>query len=528
MATPHYDFAIVGSGFGGSVSALRLVEKGYRVVVLEQGHRVDPARIEAAEHGLRQLLWEPRARAFGFFAQQLFRHVGILGGVGVGGGSLVYGAVLLRPGRPFFEDPSWARLGVDWQRELAIHYATAERMLGKATTPDFGTMDEYLRRTAAALGAEGTFGPTPNGIYFGERGQTREDPFFGGEGPARTGCTRCGRCLTGCAEGSKNTLDKNYLHLAERKGVVVLPLHRVTRLEPSSGGYRIESEDPTTRRANSPVTAARVVLAAGVVGTLELLFRARDEHGTLPSISARLGTSVRTNSEAIVGVVHDDPPADLAEGAAISSHFHVNAHTHVTQNRFGPGYGFMRFTATPMIDDALPWRRALRTLLASVVPRWPILRAALRRDWHRRVTVLTVMQHVDNEIEFRFGRSLLSPWRKRLRSFAARGKRPPTYLPEAHAAARALAREAGGTPFNFAPESVGNLSMTAHILGGCPMGTGAQDGVIDASHQVFGCPGLYVVDGSAVSANVGVNPSLTITALAERAMSLVPANASSG
>jgi cholesterol oxidase len=525
MSSTPYDFAIVGSGFGGSVSALRLAEKGYRVVVLEQGNRVDAAQMDAANRSVRHLLWRPALGMHGYFVQHAFRHVGILGGVGVGGGSLVYGAVLLHPKRSFFEDPAWSGLGVDWEAELRPHYRMAERMLGRTTTPDFGTMDEFLRRTAVALGAEASFGPTPNGIYFGERGVERPDPFFDGEGPPRTGCVRCGRCLTGCPYGSKNTLDKNYLHLAEKKGAVVLPRHQVTRLERSGEGYRLAAIDPVSGSAQPAVEAREVVLAAGVVGTLELLFRARDEHRTLPEISPRLGKGVRTNSEAIVGILHDAPPPDLADGSAISSHFYANAHTHLTQNRFGEGYGFMRFSATPMVDDAVPLRRALRTLVAMLLPPWRMARAALRRDWHRRVSVLTVMQHVDNAIEFRFGRSVLSPLRPRLRSALAGGGRPPTYLPEAHAAAREFARQAGGVPFNFAPESLGNQSVTAHILGGAGMGRSATEGVIDARHRVFGCPGLYVADGSAVSANVGVNPSLTITALAERAMSLVPPKA---
>lgn len=518
-----YDFAIVGSGFGGSVAALRLAEKGYRVVVLEQGHRVDRARMEAAESSLRWFMWAPGLRAFGYFAQHVFQHVGILGGVGVGGGSLVYGAVLLQPKTAFFDDPAWSRLGVNWQRELEPHYRTAERMLGRAITPDLGTMDEYLRRTAIALGKADTFGPTPNGIYFGQQGLEAPDPYFGGAGPSKIGCLRCGRCLTGCPHGSKNSLDQNYLYLAERKGVAVLPLHQVTRLTRTSEGYRLECRDVTNGIEHSPINARRVVLAAGVVGTLALLFRSRDEHGTLPDVSRHLGDGVRTNSESIVGIYHDNPPPDLADGTAISSHFHASEHTHLTQNRFAPRYAFMRFYATPMIDDHQPWRRAIRTLLALLLPPWRVLRAMTRHDWHRRVTVLTVMQKVDNELRFRWGRSLLWPFRRRLLSAVAVGARPPTFLPEANAAARALARQADGTPFSFAPESVGNLSVTAHILGGCKMGRTAEDGVIDTRHEVFGCPGLYVVDGSAVSANVGVNPSLTITALAERAMEMIPA-----
>jgi cholesterol oxidase len=521
-ASPPFDVAVIGSGFGGSVSALRLAEHGHRVVVLEQGHRLDRARIDAADRKLSSFLWQPVLGAFGYFVQHTFQHVAIVGGVGVGGGSLVYGAVLLDPKPTFFHDPAWSELGVDWEAELRPHYATAARMLGRAETPDFGTMDAYLRHTAEELGVADTFGPTPNGIYFGEAGVEHPDPYFGGSGPPRTGCIRCGRCLTGCPHGSKNTLDRTYLHLAERLGAEVRPLHRVTRIEPEGELYRLFVEDPVKGERHPSILARRVVLAAGVVETLRLLFLARDEHRTLPGISPWLGRGVRTNSEAIVGVLHQDPPADLGDGTAISSHFYANAHTHVTQNRFGPPNRFLRLTATPMVDDGHALRRALRTFVASLLPPWRLLRGMFLRDWHRRVTVLTVMQHVDNEIELRFGRSFLSPFRPRLRSAVITGKRPPTYLPEAHTVARTLARQTGGTPFNFATESLGNVSTTAHILGGARMGRSAADGVIGVDHQVFGAPGLYVVDGTAVSANVGVNPSLTITALAERAMAGFP------
>lgn len=515
-----FDFAIVGSGFGGSVSALRLAEKGHRVVVLEQGHRVDPPLMQAAEHSVRRFLWEPRLGMHGYFIQHFFRHVGIVGGVGVGGGSLVYGAVLLRPTRTFFESGEWAELGVDWAEELGPHYDTAEHMLGKTETPRLGSMDRFLERTSEGLGGR-DFGPTPNGIYFGEPGVEAPDPFFEGRGPARTGCIECGRCLTGCPHGSKNTLDKNYLHLAGELGAEVRPLHQVTRLSPSENGYVLEAVDPVSGGAHPKIHARRVILAAGVVGTVNLLLRARDESKTLPALSARLGKHVRTNSEAIVGVLHDDPPEDLTQGAAISSHFHVGDSTHITQNRFAPGYGFMRFQTAPMVDDPVPWRRALRTLGALMLRPLRALRLLRQRDWYRRVTVLTVMQHVDSEIELGLRRNWWPPFRRRLESAIVGGRRPPTHLPIANRAARELARHADGEPFSFFPESLLNLSVTAHILGGCGMGRSVSEGVIDTNHEVFGYPGLYVIDGSAVSANVGVNPSLTITALAERAMSKI-------
>lgn len=523
------DFAIVGSGFGGSVAALRLADAGHEVVVLEQGGRLTPERMRAADADPRALLWMPPLGLHGYFTQHVFQHLSIAAGVGVGGGSLVYGAVLLEPDPAIFDRPPWSTLGVAWWSELAPHYATAARMLGRATNPRSGTMDRYLRAAATQLGAEAvaSFGPTPNGIYFGERGVDHADPYFGGDGPPRTGCTFCGRCLTGCPHRAKNTLDLNYLHLAERRGATILPHRQVTRIERTARGYRLTVRDPRHPSFRPPpLDARRVVLAAGVVGTLTLLFRARDVDRTLPAISPRLGDHVFTNSEAIVGVLHDRAPADLTEGTAISSHFWADSRTHLTQNRFPPGYDFMRWYAAPLVDGERPLARAAASLAEIVAHPLASTRAWRRRDFHRHATVLTVMQHADNELAFRHGRHWTWPFGRRLHSRLAGGGRPPTYLAQANAAARALAAAAGGTPFNLAPESIGNQSITAHILGGCRMSLDPAHGVIAPTHEVHGCPGLYVLDGAAISGNVGVNPSLTITAMAERAAAALARQAS--
>jgi cholesterol oxidase len=332
------------------------------------------------------------------------------------------------------------------------------------------------------------------------------------------GCTRCGGCLTGCSDGSKNSLDKNYLYMAEKLGATILPERKVASIRPlQGGGYEVQTVNPLRRgEAHPTIRAQRVIVAAGVVGTLDLLFKCRDELRTLPQISARLGDVVRTNSEAIVAALSPNPDDDLTHGAAISSHFYANAHTHITQNRFPPGYDFMRWYMGPLTDGTKSLSRALRTVAGLLLHPVRTLRTLFARNWHKRITVLTVMQNLDSQIAFRRGRRLFWPFRSMLHSSGGPSGGTPAYIPEANQAARKLAEHIGGTPHNNVLESVGNASVTAHILGGCAIAAGPEAGVIDKDHQVFGYPGLFVTDASAIPANVGVNPALTITALAER------------
>lgn len=521
-----YDVAVIGSGFGGSVAALRLAEKGYKVVVLEYGNWATPEDIEEGDTDIRRLNWLPSLRFSGYFSQNFFRHLTLVRGVGVGGGSIVYAAVLLQPKDEFYRDPGWSGLGVDWKTALAPYYEKAGHMLGVTENPCQDIQDTYLKKTAKAMNSEETFGPTPNGIYFGTPEVAAPDPYFNGAGPHRTGCHLCGRCLSGCPHGSKNTLDKNYLYLAQRLGATILPFRQVTGIKPlAGGGYELAIRHPLKfRRIYPPLKARKVVLAAGVLGTLELLYRCRDVDRTLPRISRQLGQRVRTNSEAIVGVLSKDPELDLSYGTAISSHFYPDADTHITQNRFPRGYTFMKFLTGPLVDHENPKIRSLKTL-ATIFRRPSVLgRHWWAKNWHKRVTILTVMQHLDNRIVFNYGRKASAFFRYGLKSATVKGQSAPTYLPVANCSARTLAVETDGDPANILTETISNTSTTAHILGGCHMGDSIETGVIDTRHQVFGYPGLYVVDGSSVSANIGANPSLTITALAERAMSLIPAN----
>lgn len=522
--TMNYDYAIIGSGFGGSVAALRLSEKGYKVVVLEQGRQVTSEDMEEGDNSINRLTWMPALGLSGYFSQDFFQHVTLVRGVGVGGGSHVYAAVLLKPKDDFYKDPAWSSLGINWKEELAQHYATASTMLGVVNNPNKDKQDEFLRTTAEKMGAADTYGPTPNGIYFGTPEVMSPDPFFNGKGPHRPGCHLCGRCLTGCPHGSKNTLDKNYLYLAQGLGASILPFRKVTNILPQeNGGYLLQIKHPINPlRKYPPIHAKKVILSAGVLGTLELLFRCREVTQSLPKISGQLGKVVRTNSEAIVGALASDEDLDLTYGTAISSHFYPDEHTHITQNRFPKGYDYMKFFTGPLVDHPNPVIRSLKTVGMIMTRPSSLLKNWTAKNWNKRVTILTVMQHLDNQISLEYGRKASFLFRKGLKSRLVKGKEAPTFLPVANEAAKKLAEACNGQPLNILTESIGNTATTAHILGGCHMGSSAENGVIDTNHEVFGYPGLYIVDGSAVSANIGANPSLTITALAERAMSLIP------
>ena len=520
---------VVGSGFGGAVSALRMAEKGYRVLVVEQGRHVSTEDLAAAGEDARRLLRMPAlGLKKGFFAQEVYRHISLVRGIGVGGGSLVWAAVMLEPKQAFYDDVAWKKLTPrDWRRELAPHYATASRMLGLADNPRQSVQDQWLRETARALGAEASFGPVTQAIYFGPSDADQADPFFGGKGPRRRGCTFCARCATGCAQGAKNSLDKNYLHLAQGLGARILAQRKVQRIVPLEGtnaGFRLTLEHPwDSTIAASTVTARKVIVAAGVVGTLELLLACRDRYASLPRLSPVLGRHVRTNSESILPITARDPATDVSDGTTISTHFFIGP-SHITQNRFSPSHRILGWQTGPLVSDAVPWRRALKTLwrfLAHPLDATLPMRAGQR--WSARTSLLTVMQTADNQLSFDYGRSAWRGFRWSLRSqIPAHEARAPSYLPEANRVAEVFARVSGGVPGNALLESLGNASMTAHVLGGCVMGGSAQDGVIDEGHEVFGYPGLYVVDASAIPANVGVNPSLTIAAMAERAMALMP------
>ncbi len=513
----HYDAIVIGSGFGGSVSALRLTEKGYRVLVLEKGRRFAPGDFPKTNWDLRRWMWMPELGMKGIFQMSFFEHVTILHGVGVGGGSLVYANTLPTPKDDFFRAPSWAGLA-DWQKELEPHYATARRMLGATPNPTVTHGDRVLKEIAREMGREEHFHPTEVAVYFGKPGETVKDPFFGGEGPDRVGCTFCGGCMTGCRVGAKNTLDRNYLYLAERRGARVLAETEVVAVRPrGAGGYAIETA------AGGAFTADKVVFAGGVMGTIPLLLKMREDPAGLPNLSPQVGRFVRTNSEALIGVISPDSD-DLAEGIAITSILHTDDHSHIEPCRYGPGSGFFRTLTLPQSSAPTTFGRiagAVRGLL-----RHPILwaRALTVSDYSSHSQVLLYMRTLEGTLSLELGKSVWTGLRRGLvTKLDDPTKAPSAFMEEATDLARRFAEKVKGVTVTLLTETLLGVPSTAHILGGACIGKDAADGVIDARHRVFGYDGLYVVDGAAVSANPGVNPSLTITAMAERAMSFVPA-----
>ena len=521
-----YDWLVIGSGFGGSVSALRLAEKGYRVGVLECGRRFRDEDFAESAWNLRRYFWMPRVGLRGIFRLTVFKDVFIASGNGVGGGSLGYANTLYRARPAFFRDRQWAGLA-DWERELSPHYETAERMLGVADYEGMTPADELLREYAAELGVVDTFKHTRVGVFFGEPGEEVPDPYFGGDGPSRTGCVRCGSCMVGCRFGAKNTLVKNYLWFAERSGAAVHPERQAVEIRPTgaadgSDGYAVRTERPGAwaRRRERTFTAGGVVLAAGALGTNQLLADCRHS-GALPRLSPALGKLVRTNSESIQAVTAPDDSRDFARSVAITSSIYPDPDTHIEVVTYGRAGDAISRLFTVMTGPGTRATRPLKWIAAML--RHPLRTARLLwpARWSRRTVILLVMQSLDSAMRLRARRRILGRG-VRLQTEQDPERPNPTYLPAADAAARWFARRTGGIPQSGLTESSLNIPTTAHILGGAVIGAGPESGVVDARNRAFGYENLLVCDGSSVPANPGVNPSLTITALAERAIALVP------
>jgi cholesterol oxidase len=514
----QYDYVVIGSGFGGSVSALRLAEKGYKVLVIEKGKWYRAQDFAKTNWNLPKIFWLPALRFFGIMKMTIFRHITILSGVGVGGGSLVYANTLPVPPDAFFSSGSWQGLA-DWKRELQPFYTEAYRMLGAATNPRLDTGDHALQQLARELGRESHFEPTKVAVYFGKPGQEVADPYFAGQGPARAGCTFCGGCMVGCRYNAKNTLDKNYLYLAQRLGVEITAEAEVIGVEPlgqgdGSQGYTLTYRSSTSFfKKKQRITARGIVFAGGVLGTVPLLLKLKQS--TLPRLSDRVGYDIRSNNESLIPVTSLNKKQDLSQGIAISSILHTDDHSHLEPVRYSPGSGFWRVMLLPMAHGRNVFAR-----LGKIAWNW--LRQPLKNlkvlfvdDWARRTQTLLFMQTLDSTL--RFTRNRLGG----MSSTVDRGAPPSAFIPEAEKLAHRYGELIDGKPTSFALEPLLGIPSTAHILGGAVMGKDANEGVIDADNRVFGYHNMLVCDGSMISANPGVNPSLSITAISERAMSRI-------
>jgi cholesterol oxidase len=538
-ADRDFDFIVIGSGFGGSVAAHRLTEKGYRVAVMEMGRRWTAENLPTTNWLIWRWIWRPEIALRGFFNITPFRHVMILHGCAVGGGSITYANTSLVPKDSIWEGGSWAGLA-NWQREMPTHYATALRMLGVAENRILGPADGILKRAAEAEGVGDAFYRTRVAVLQGPEGDagghTCPDPYFGGDGPERATCTGCGGCMMGCRYNAKNTLDKNYLYLAEKHGAKVFAETRVVDVAPLAGkpdggaGYEVRTVKSTTRVFREPrrFTCRAVVFAASALGTMDLLFRLK-QRGSLPAVSEQLGRRVRTNAESLIGVRVPHSSVDLSLGVAIGSGVYLDEHTHIEATRYPAGSDAMGLLATVLTEGRPGAHRILlwlKTMVASFC-RHPFrtVRCLHPFGWARESIILLCMQTLDGHIDMRLGRPWFWPFRKMLMSH---GRRIPTYIPRANDFARKVAALAGGTPMSMITEVLFDVPGTAHVLGGCPIAGSPAQGVVDQRHRVFGYRNMYVCDGSVIAANLGVNPSLTICALTERAMSFIPDAAAGG
>ncbi|MEW6363391.1 MAG: GMC family oxidoreductase [Acidobacteriota bacterium] len=517
------DVIVIGSGFGGAVAALRLSEKGYRVWVLEKGKRWNLEDFPTTNWNIPRSFWLPWIGCYGFWGLHLLRDVLVLHGIGVGGGSLLYANTHLAPDDSVWDDPQWKGL-VDWRSVMPEHYATARRMLGSVPSPKQGVGDDALRRVADRRGFGKSYHPTDVGVFFGEPDVEVDDPYFGGQGPRRKGCTDCGACMIGCRVGAKNTLDRNYLYLAEKKGARVIPETRATLIEAlPAGGYRVlwrKSTDGLFPQKGA-YTAKKVIVSGGVLGTVPLLMDCQ-RHGSLPRLSPRLGAYTRTNSEALLGITSRSNK-DLWKGIAIQAEVHVDDRTRMEMVRFPRGSDVLLLLGTMLTDGGPGLPRQLKWMGNTL--RHPLDAIRAHKPWGKaeRSEVLLVMQTNDNYTTLVKKRQFFWPFRRTLTSRPTPGQpHIPSYIPIANDVARELGVELDAVPQSTLNEVLLDESTTAHILGGCSIAVSPDQGVIDSRFEVFGCPGLYVMDGSVIGANLGANPALTITALAEFACSRIP------
>jgi cholesterol oxidase len=514
----EYDFIIIGSGFGGSVSALRLSEKGYKVLVIEKGRQYTDNDFPKTNWNIRRWLWMPALRLFGIQNISFFKHISAMSGVGVGGGSLVYANTLPKPHKKFFNNGSWAGLA-DWEKELEPHYETAWKMLGATQNTFLGESDLAFKQLAKEIGQENKFNTVKVGVFLGERDITVPDPYFEGKGPTRTGCIQCGSCMTGCRHNAKNTLDKNYLYFAKKLGAEILPENKVFEVVPADRkkgetGYSVKFKSSLNplKKAGT-VKANGIIFSGGVLGTVPLMLKLKKRQ--LPELSDMVGNNIRTNNESLILTVSTDKSKDMSNGLAIGSIIESDENSNIEPVRYGNGSGFWRLLMMPMVSEKNFFLRILKLFFIPFTAPIQWLKIIFIPDFGKQTSIILFMQHIDSTLKLR--KKLFGVGTKR-----EKGKKPSAFIPEAHKIAHTYGKIIKGKPTVMITETLTGIPSTAHILGGAVMGENMQSGVIDKTNKVFGYSNMYVCDGSMISANPGVNPSLSITAITERAMSFIP------
>jgi cholesterol oxidase len=515
----EYDYIIVGSGFGGSVSALRLSKKGYKVLVIEKGKWFEPKDFPKTNWNFRKWLWLPGVRFFGIMKLTIFKHVAILSGTGVGGGSLVYANTLPIPKSTFFKTGTWSELN-DWETELAPYYEEALRMLGAAKNPKLFDGDIGLQKVAQKLKMEDKFDATNVAVYFGEENVTKDDPYFDGQGPKRTGCNFCGACMTGCRNNSKNTLDKNYLYLAQKYGAEIIAEYEVFDVQPinttdGNEGYAVSIKTSTrffTKKRK--ITSKGVIFSGGVLGTIKLLLKLKEK--SLPNISERLGQDIRTNNETLVSVSSLEKDKNYSKGVAIGSILDTDENSHLEVVRYAEGSNAWKLVHLPYVTGRNIFIRLAKIFLALISSPVKYFRIYVLNSWAKKTVVLLFMQTLDSTL--RFKRNIFGY----MSSTVSTGTKPTPFIPESIKLIKEYSKAVNGVSTSFALETLAGIPSTAHILGGAVMGETEADGVINKDNKVFNYKNMYVIDGSMISSNPGVNPSLSITAIAERAMNQIP------
>ncbi|MDH7444050.1 GMC oxidoreductase [Aquimarina sp. 2201CG14-23] len=510
----QYDYVIVGSGFGGSVSALRLSEKGYKVLVIEKGKWYTSSDFPKSNWNLKKWLWVPLFRWFGIMKMSFFKHVVVISGTGVGGGSLVYANTLPIPKKEFFTSGSWKNLA-DWQSELAPFYQIALKMLGAQKNPQLFDGDKALKELASTMNIKDDFSATDVAVFFGTPNKTVPDPYFEGKGPERTGCNFCGGCMTGCRVGAKNTLDKNYLYLAQQLGADILAEHEVFDVMPSSDGYEVKFKSATRiYKSKKSIHTKGIIFSGGVLGTVKLLLKLKQK--SLPKLSDRLGSDIRTNNESLISVTNLDGTKDMSKGVAIGSILNTDKNSHLEIVRYAKGSGFWRLSHLPLTHGKNVIVRITKMITSFIKHPISYIKLYTSRDWSKNTAILLFMQTLDSTLKFKINALGL------MNTTVAEGKKPSAFIPQSLNLAKSYAKITAGKETVFGLEPLAGIPSTAHILGGAVMGANIAEGVIDQSNKVFGYNNMYICDGSMISANPGVNPSLSITAITEHAMSKIP------